>query len=217
MRALSLCLLLTLLSIGGASTALAQNAARRAGAEAPATAGSEAPVPGASPYVRKVANGIRLAASRDLDGATSALREAVQDQPSSAMAYYYLGEVQRLRGDMETALSTFERCTSFAGSQNDALYQARCMRGKADTLERMNGRREDARTAWNDYVRFADAHRQVSSPETGRARMQAIDAQLEQARAYIEVRQRIAERERVNASSGGGNQRGQGQSQGQRR
>jgi TolA-binding protein len=208
-------ILLTVLvaALLAASPALAQNRRGQPQATPPAQADqADAPeAPSTSPYVQKVANGIRLATSRDLDGAMSALREAIQEEPSSGMAYYYLGEVQRMREDMESALQSFDRCTSFAGAQNDALYQGRCIRAKADTLERMNGRRDDARAAWNDYVHFADGHRQVSSPEVGRARMQAIDQQLEQARAYIEVRQRIAERERENASNQNQNQNRQRQ------
>ena len=75
------------------------------------------------------------------------------------------------------------------------------LQGVAETLERMEGRLSQARQAWAAYVEFAEAHREVASPELGRARMQAIDRIEQQAQADAEVRQRIAERER--ATQGG--------------
>lgn len=177
-------------------------------------AGGDAPAPRASEYLVKVQSAIRLAVGRDLDGALGALRDAFRDEPSSPIAHYYAGEVHRMRGEMEEALEKFRVCTDLARTARDPLYQGRCLRGQAETLERMEGRLEAARDAWTQFVQFADGSRQYASPETGRARMQALDAQREQATAYVEVRQRIEERERENARNP---PRPQGGAQGQRR
>ncbi len=167
---------------------------------APAAGGTEHAAPHASAYLVKVQNGIRLAVGRDLDGALDALRDAFREEPTSPIAHYFAAEVHRMRGEMEEALEKFRVCADLASNGHLPDYQARCMRGQAETLERMEGRLEAARDAWSQYVRFADGNRQVASPEVGRARIQALDAQHEQAQAYVEVRQRIEERERENAA-----------------
>jgi hypothetical protein len=54
---------------------------------------------------------------------------------------------------------------------------------------------EQARAAWEEYVRFAEASPTIADAQLGRARIQAIDIVNEQEQAYVNVRQRIADRE----------------------
>ena len=157
--------------------------------------------PSASPYLIKVAEGVRLAAARDFTNAQTAFGEAMAMDAGQPLAHYFAGETHRMNGALDQALASFEQCQQLSVAANNERYQGLCTRGQADTLERMEGRLEDARTKWREYVQFADAHRAVSNPEVGRARIQAIDVQQEQANAYAQVRERIAERERVNAEA----------------
>lgn len=179
-------------------------------AEAEAESESEASAPTTPPYMLKVQNGLRLAVGRDFEGAMAALREAMQLSPTEPEAHYYLGEVQRMQGNLAEALESFRTSQRMAQENGKPGWQARAMQGAAETLERQENQLEAARQAWTEYARFADANRQVSNPEIARARIQAIDAVTEQERAYVAVRERIAARERENAQ---GQQGAQNQNQ----
>jgi hypothetical protein len=48
-----------------------------------------------------------------------------------------------------------------------------------------------------EYAHFADGASRVASASEGRERVQAIDVVTEQERVYVDVRSRIAERERI--------------------
>ncbi len=172
-----------------------------AAARAQDDAAAERPRPETPPYMVEVQNGLRLAAARDFDGATAALRQAVQLNPSAPEAYYYQGEVHRLRGSLPEALESFRTAQRMAEQANEPKWQARAMQGAAETLERQEGQLAQARDAWLAYARFADGHRDTVNPEVARARIQAIDVVIEQEQAYVAVRQRIAERERENAQN----------------
>lgn len=132
----------------------------------------------------------------EIEDATRTLTEAVALDGTRPEAPYYLAASMRAAGNLEGALTAFERAAEIARSANAPRWEARALHGVASTLERFDGRLEDARTAWQAYARFADANPRLASGELARARIQAIDIMNEQERAYVEVRQRIAERER---------------------
>ena len=160
--------------------------------------------------------GLRLAAAGDLDGALASLRDAAQLDAAQPETHYYIGEIQRLRGELDQALESFQTAVRNAQRARQPAWQARGMQAIADTLERQPDKLAEAREAWMTYARFADGNREMASPEIARARMQAIDVATEQEIAYVGVRERIAARERENAE-GGGEPQGQRQGPGQRR
>jgi tetratricopeptide (TPR) repeat protein len=198
MRATLLSLLLALTS----APALAQQAPAASGEGAEGEDGEageateEAPQPGADLYTQRVQQGIQMLVSGDAAGATEAFEQAVALDGERPQAPYFLAEVQRLGGNLEPALEGFRRAAELAAGAEAPRWQARALQAVAMTLERMEGRIEDARSAWQEYIRFADAHQTVSHPQLGRARVQAVDMMNEQERVYVEVRERIAERER---------------------
>jgi len=155
--------------------------------------------PGADVYTQRVQQGIQMLVAGDSAGATEALRQAAALDGARPQAPYYLAEAQRLSGELEEALNGFRRAAELAGSAEEPRWQGRALQAVAMTLERMEGRIEDAREAWQEYIRFADSHQAVSRPQLGRARLQAIDMMNEQERVYVSVRERIAERERIAA------------------
>ncbi len=157
----------------------------------------EASTPGADEYTQRVQAGIQLLVSGDSAGAMNAFRDAVGIDGNRPQAPYYLAAANRISGNLQDAVTGFERAADLASS--DPRWRGRAMQAVAQTLERMDGRLEEARTAWQAYVRFADTNAAVTRPQLGRARIQAIDIMVEQERAYVSVRQRIAERERENA------------------
>jgi len=151
--------------------------------------------PGADEYTQRVQDGIALLVSGDSSGAQSAFRDAIQMDGNRPQGPYYLAASNRMSGNFQDAVTGFERAADVA--ENEPRWRARALQGVAETLERMDGRLEDARTAWQAYVRFADSNTTVAFSAMGRARVQAIDVMVEQERAYPAVRQRIAERERI--------------------
>ena len=157
------------------------------------------PPPGADEYTQQVQRGIAAAVSGDADGARTAFSQAVSTDGTRPMAPYFLATLYRSNGELEEALNGFRRAAQLAESANTPIWRARALQGVASTLERMDGRLEEAAAAWQEYVRFADANSTVAHPQLGRARIQAINIVVEQEAAYATVRERIAERERANA------------------
>ncbi len=172
MRAL-LVLALTLASLGAGSIASAQ----------------------ATSYAALVGRGVSASTSGDRGGALTAFREAVQAEPTRPEAICLLAAAQRTSGDLAAALESFRACAGVARGASDPRWTGRALAGVASTLEQMSGHLAEARTAWQEYVQFADGARAAASPEVGRARIQAIDVLTEQERVYEEVRARITERE----------------------
>lgn len=163
---------------------------------APALASAQAPErPSADAYTQQVQRGIEQLASGDTAGATTTFQEALATEARRPEAQYYLATVLRMTGDLEGAVSGFQQSAALAQAATLPRWQARALHGVASTLERIAGRVEEARAAWQAYSSFADANPTVSDSQLGRARVQAIDLMNEQERAYVQVRQRIAERE----------------------
>jgi tetratricopeptide (TPR) repeat protein len=151
--------------------------------------------PHADETTQHVQHGIELLLRGDNAGAMSAFREAAGAEASRPEPQYYIGVANRMAGNFPDALAAFQQAAALAERGNAPSWRARALHGIASTLERMDGRADDARTAWQQYATFADANQRVASPQVGRARVQAIDVMNEQERVYVQVRQRIAERE----------------------
>lgn len=149
----------------------------------------------AARYAESVGRGTTALTSGDRNGALAAFRDAVQLEPSRPEAVCHLAATQRLAGDLSAAEEGFQACLRVARAANDSRWTARALHGVASTLERIPERMTDARTAWQEYVRFADGATTVASPAIGRARTTAIDQVVELERVMVDVRQRIAERE----------------------
>lgn len=182
---------LTLIGAALAALALCPSITSAQAATPPAAAAPSA----SAQYGVALGRGMSAMAAGDRAGAASAVREAVQLNPSRADAVCLLAEVQRAGGELPAALEGFTACARVAQASSDARWTARGLHGVASTLELMDGRLEDARTAWQAYVRFADSATSHATPQVGRARIQAIDVVTEQERVYVEVRARIAARE----------------------
>lgn len=158
--------------------------------------------PGADEYTQRVQTGIAALVAGDTGGARSAFTDAIGMDGNRPMAPYYLAAANRMSGNLEDALSGFRRAAELAGEH--PRWKGRALQGVAETLERIGGRLEDVRTAWQEYVSFADANVAVTFPQMGRARVSAVNLVIEQENAYVAVRERIAARERENAQSGSG-------------
>jgi tetratricopeptide (TPR) repeat protein len=124
-------------------------------------------------------------------------REALALAPSQPDALCYMAEMNRAMGDLNGALDGFQDCLRFAREGNERRFVARALHGIASTLERMPERTQDARNAWQEYIRFADTSAGLADGRIGRTRTEVIDAWVALEQRMVEVRARIAERERA--------------------
>lgn len=147
-------------------------------------------------YQAKIGEAIRQAMATRHDQALATLEDAVSLDPSKPHAYYFRGEIERLRGNLQAAHEAFQECVRTAQNRDDAMH-ARCLQGIAETTERQEGALEQARQSWGQYSQLAQEQPDAASSTLARARIQAIDTVTEQERVYVDVRRRIAERERA--------------------
>lgn len=172
---------------------------------APATALSQdapaAPPRAASPYEQSLRRGAEAFSRREFDAAMTAFRDAAQRDPRSAVPWLRMAAVSRGRGEAATALGNFREALRLAtetGAGADA-DRARALTGVAE-LDEAQGLWREAIGAWGVVAGFADAHAGVASPAVARARIEAIRRREALDREYAPVRERIAERLRVNAA-----------------
>ena len=144
--------------------------------------------------IRQATEGI---AHGDRAAAMASLRTAIADAPSRPDAHCILAEGYRVQSDFTASLDNFQTCLRFAREEDNLLYIARALHGVASCYERMPEHLTDARTAWMEYAHFADGASRVASASEGSERVQAIDVAGEQEHVYVDVRARIAERERI--------------------
>ncbi len=135
--------------------------------------------------------GFASIAAGDHEDAIRAFREAVALAPSRPDAVCYLAEAQQISGDHEAALEAYRSCVRIARTASDPRWIARGLHGVASTLEQMPTRLLEARSAWQEYVVFADGAVVHASPMLGRTRITVIDQVIELERVMVDVRARI--------------------------
>jgi len=178
------------------AAALAQNTPARA--PAPASAPST-PTRGPSPFDASLHRGAEAFARRDFDAAMAAFRDAVQRDPRSAVPWLRMAAVARARNDAATAMGNYREALRLAIEASADADRARALIGIAD-LDEAQGLWREAIGAWGAVAEFADAHPTVTSAAVPRARIEAIRQRDSRDREYAPVRERIAERIRVNAA-----------------
>lgn len=148
-------------------------------------------------YMARVRAGMNATAHGDVASGMRNLRDAIAENPSLPQAYCYVGEAERARQDSTGALDAFQTCLRFARELGDQHFVAVSLHGIASTLEVLPERLQDARAAWQEYVRSADQASSHADARIGRARIEVIDAWIALEAQTTEVRARIAERERA--------------------
>jgi tetratricopeptide (TPR) repeat protein len=108
-------------------------------------------------------------------------------------------EVAQAQGNAANALGAYREAARIAQAEGDDASRGRALAAIASVHEGQQ-RWDDARNAWQDYTTFADSHAQSTFPAVGRARTDAIARRASIETEYAPVRERIAERLRVNAS-----------------
>lgn len=191
------------------ATVFAQSAtqpARPASAQPAATPAIPAATPAANanahqptPFDAAIARGSTAYHDRNFDAAATAFREAATANARSPLPQLYLGFVAQARGDAATALGAYREAARVAQAQGDDRNRARALAAIANVNE-SQGHWDDARNTWTEYATFADAHSQVAFPAVARARSETIGRRGALDTEYAPVRERIAERQRINAS-----------------
>ncbi len=181
------------------------------GGEAAAQQGTATNAPRTPPYEKKVREGIEAFVRGDAQAAKAAFLEAVQMEIDRPEAYYYLGVAQRALGDLLGAAQAFRNALQRAEAKGDHATALRARVGLADVAERSvrpvqmtPGDRpvvdaeglDRVQTEWRNLRTAFEARQEDEWAKVAEARAQAAFQVVEQDQAYVEVRKRIAERER---------------------
>jgi hypothetical protein len=183
-------------------------AASPADAKAPASASGPlrdpAGVKGISPYQEIIAKGRKAVQAQELDAALAAFQEAVQTEPKATLGHLLLAQTQLLKGDQPTATKTIAEARATQGPEDvtskllmlTADLDERAVPGTPakPTIEALQPKIDQARTAWEGYASFAAGH--TKAPDyraTATERKKQLDARLEREKAYLAVKQRIAD------------------------
>lgn len=157
------------------------------------------PTRGPSPFELSLHRGAEAFARRDFDAAMAAFRDAVQRDPRSPVPWLRMAAVSRARNEAATALGNYREALRLAIEASADADRARALIGIAE-LDETQGLWREAIGAWGVVAEFADAHASVTSAAVPRSRIEAIRRRESLDRDYAPVRERIAERLRVNAA-----------------
>lgn len=154
---------------------------------------------GVPPAQESRLRGDRAFLAHDLDGATAAYREAAQRDARSAAVQLRLASVARARDDAASALGMYREAARLAAEANDDWSRARALCGIAEVYE-AQAQWRDASSAWAAVREFANAHSSTLFLGIATSRIEVIQRREQLERDYAAVRERIAERLRVNAA-----------------
>ena len=215
---------LALALLGASASALAQDKTPAAADKKPgaATASSStlgpdgmrrdpAGIKGISPYNEILAKGRKLYQNKDYDGAIASFEEAVKLDPKNMYAYELIAQVQVLKGDVEAAKKTLAEARDKDGTDPvkakglffGADFSERAIPGipSKPTLEALQPVVELAKQAWDAYAAFVAEH--TKAPDyraSATERKKRLDGRIEIEKAYVPVKQRIADRAKERAA-----------------
>ncbi len=174
-------------------------------AEGKSEAKAAAPTPGHDPNnvtgisdaMVEVVAGNEAFVAKDLSGAVEHYKRAIQVQPKNPLGYFMLGEAQLAMGNPDEAEQSWKEGDAVADPVPEV--KSRILFAVADLKERQK-KWEEARAGWQKFTDYANL-KGVGYPESGAARLKALDTMMKQEKAYEVVRQRIAD-ERAAAAKG---------------
>ena len=166
-----------------------------------ASASAQVPDSTRATYLREVHQAVERLVAGQTQGAETVLRNALERLPDAPEAYCVQASLQRLQGQLDTALETYERCATLGRQAGDAKSEGSGLLGQLNILLTMEGRIDDARQATMALLRFAEAHPRILSEDIPRDRLRTIDLIVERDAAARAVRLRREARQRENAES----------------
>ncbi|HKQ69162.1 MAG TPA: hypothetical protein VJT73_07480 [Polyangiaceae bacterium] len=163
-----------------------------ASVEAPKAAAPAAAGKGKSPYGAKMQKGHAACAIRDFAAAAAAYKEAITDDTTDPVGYYFLGEAELAAGNVADADASFASGLRNAGSKDD--IHAKLLFVIADLRERQ-GKWPEAKKAWDEYGQFLASHTAVNGyAATATERNKVALAKVDLDTKYAAVKQRIEQR-----------------------
>jgi tetratricopeptide (TPR) repeat protein len=157
-----------------------------------------------SQFMETVGKGNSLYAAKDYPGAIDTFKKAILLNPRHPLGPYLLGEAYLATANLGEAEAAFKAAEEL-NDPKQPMVRSHVLFALADCYEREH-KWEPARTAWQAYAEHAaklgpdgGAH-----PQSGAARIKAIDDALKQDKAYEVVRQRIAAEKADSGAADGG-------------
>ena len=131
--------------------------------------------------------------AKDYTGAIDLFKKAIQFNPRNALGPYLLGEAYLALGNLPEAEAAFKTAEDLASDPKAPQLRSQILFAVADVYERQK-KWEQARTSWQTYTEHAAklGPDGGSYPQSGAARIKAIDDALKLDKQYEIVRQRIA-------------------------
>lgn len=140
-----------------------------------------------------VGKGNEKYAAKDYPAAIDLYRKAIQLSPKNAFGPYLLGEAHLATNNLAEAEAAFKAAAEISYAKTPPLVRSNILFAVADCYEREK-KWVEARAAWQTYTEHAaklgidgGAH-----PQSGVARLKAIDDYMKLDKDYAIVRQRIA-------------------------
>jgi tetratricopeptide (TPR) repeat protein len=157
-----------------------------------------------SQFMETVGKGNALYAAKDYPGAIDTFKKAIQTNPRHPLGPYLLGEAYLATANLGEAEAAFKAAEEL-NDPKQPLVRSHVLFALADCYEREH-KWEPARTAWQAYTEHAAKLGPDGGayPQSGAARIKAIDDALKQDAAYEVVRQRIAAEKADSGAADGG-------------
>ena len=145
-----------------------------------------------SQFMETAAKGTTQYNAKDYTGAIDTFKKAIQFNPRNALGPYLLGESYLAIGNLGEAEAAFKTAEELNDPKAPAL-RAHVLFAVADCFERQK-KWEQARAAWAAYTEHAAklGGDGGGHPQSGAARIKAVDDWLKLDKQYEIVRQRIA-------------------------
>jgi len=143
-----------------------------------------------SQYMELLVKSNERFAAKDTTAAIDGYKKAIQLSPKHPLAHYLLAEAYLQTSNLGEAEAALSQALPLADAKNLAL-RGRVLFLSADVQERQK-KWAEARTAWQAYAEFAARNADGSFPQTAAERIKAIQKVLDAEKAYVAVRERIA-------------------------
>lgn len=148
-------------------------------------------VRGLSDHMRTLLAGVEKYNAKDYAAAIDLFKKGIQMNPRDPLGPYLLGEGHLAAGSLADAEAAFKQAEEISDSRAP-LLRSHVLFAVADCYEREK-KWELARAAWQKYAEHAPKVPDGGAfPQSGAARLKAIDDVLQLDKAYEIVRQRIA-------------------------
>jgi tetratricopeptide (TPR) repeat protein len=166
---------------------------------------------GVSPYNEQLGKARKLFQNKDMEGAMAAFQDAVKLDPKNMLGYLLVAQMQITKGDVEAAKKTLAEARDKDGTEPvraKYLFLASDMSERAipgipskPTLDVLQPPLDAAKQAWEAYSAYAAEH--TKAPDyraSATERKKRLDGRADLEKAYIPVKQRIAERNKERAA-----------------